>query len=263
MIKAKRSLGQHFLKDDNILRKIVGAIPEGASGADRVLEIGAGTGALTTHLLERFNQVTAVEVDSRAVEHLQTRFPDLDVMQRDVLDVKLSELPGSDSGLNIVGNLPYNITSPILFQMLDHSRYVSSAVLLIQEEVARRLIAEPRTKDYGILTVQHQVMADVEYLFKVSRNVFQPRPKVDSAVVRITYTHPELPCSLSAFKRVVRTGFNQRRKKLSNALKPTINGKEGMDKLKEHIDLTRRAEELSPNEYVKMTQIVEEYDILT
>ncbi|GAA5522108.1 16S rRNA (adenine(1518)-N(6)/adenine(1519)-N(6))-dimethyltransferase RsmA [Aliifodinibius salicampi] len=256
-IRPKKSLGQHFLKDENIINKIVDAIP--AQKGDRVIEVGAGTGALTRVLSDRFSDLLAVELDERAVEVLQQRFKDVEIYQQNVLDLDWEDISVGKSKTHVVGNLPYYITSQILFSLLENRSVLAGAILMMQKEVAERLIADIRTKDYGILSVQTQLMSTPEILFPVSRNCFNPQPNVDSAMVKLTFDKGKLNCSDKNLKTVVRTAFNQRRKKLSNALKPII----PKDQLPEGFDFDKRAEAWPPSIYEKLTDYFEQNGILT
>ena len=249
MIRPKQSLGQNFLQDPNIVRKIVGAVR--APRDAHVVEIGAGQGALTEELQAKYPRFTAIEIDERAVKHLRDRFPDTDVRHEDILEVDWDVLAREHhAALYVVGNLPYNITSQILFGVLDARDIVREAVLMMQREVAERLVAEPRTKAYGILSVQTQTLSEPELLFTVSPNVFYPRPDVTSAVVRLTLRAPEPDgFDVAFFRKVVRAAFNQRRKTLRNSLSAWTRemgielpgGREN-----------QRAEELSPREFVEL-----------
>ncbi len=254
-LKPKKSLGQHFLRDSNIARKIVNSVE--AADDDRVVEIGPGTGALTVPLAEKFPDLHVFEVDPRSVEVIGGMCPGVVIHPISFLDADLGSLRQDITGnLVIVGNLPYYITSPILFRVLDQGMLFSQAVFMIQKEVADRLAARPRTKEYGILSVQAQVLGKIELLFPVSRQVFQPPPKVESAVIsyragneRYPRSADDLPVTLDCFKRVVRTAFQQRRKKLSNALKPLFGGE-----FPDGFDAGRRAEELEPPEFVALAE---------
>lgn len=257
MFRPKKSLGQHFLTDPNIIDKIADSIPAGEGS--RVIEIGPGTGTLTEALLERFEELRAVELDQRAVEVLREKFPDLPVYRQDVLETDWESLSAGKSRTHVVGNLPYYITSQILFALLDARQYLADATLMMQKEVARRLVADIRTKEYGILSVQTQLMSSPEILFDVSRNCFRPPPKVDSAVMRLVFDRGPLACSDAHLKSVVRTAFNQRRKKLSNALKPLVDKED----LPEGFDYDKRAEAWPPELYEKLTATLEEGGILT
>ncbi len=250
-IRPKKSLGQHFLQDENILRKI--ALCTQAKPSDRIIEIGPGEGALTQLLLQLSEDVLAVEVDGRAAEWLRDRFPALNLREEDFMKVPLSDLlkPGPDNV--VAGNIPYNITSPILFKLLDAGPVYRRAVLLMQKEVAERLVAGPGSKQYGILSVQTQLLASVKYEFSVSRHVFFPKPKVESAVISLEPLAGPLEVPLSQLKQVVRTSFNQRRKKLSNSLKPLFSE---LDITDVDFNLDLRPDQLQPSQFVELTQKV-------
>jgi 16S rRNA (adenine1518-N6/adenine1519-N6)-dimethyltransferase len=256
-ITPKKSLGQHFLTDRNIIKKIAGAVT--APEDHCVIELGAGTGALTGALIERFNEVQAVEIDTRAAEVLQEQYPRLPIHCRDMLAIDWSSLSAGKRKTHVVGNLPYNITSPVLFMLLENRRLLADAVIMMQREVAERLTADIRTKDYGILSVQTQLMSSPEALFPVSRRCFSPPPRVESMVVRLVFDKDELGCSDGQLKTVVRTAFNQRRKKLSNALERVASKKDQPD----GFDFSKRAEAWPPQEYEKLTIQLTENGILT
>jgi 16S rRNA (adenine1518-N6/adenine1519-N6)-dimethyltransferase len=250
----KKSLGQHFLVDGNIIRKIVGSLTP--QPGDQVVEIGPGTGALTTSLHERHPDMIAVEVDPRAIEVLKKDIPGLNILHQDVLDVDWGEVGNQESGirkLSLIGNLPYYITSPILFHVLDHRGFFREAVFMMQKEVAERLVAKPRTKEYGILSVQTQLLCRVELLFLVPPTVFRPPPKVDSAVVKLHFDGPPPDVDLAHMKKVVRMAFNQRRKKLSNAIRELLT-EENRPRVAHWLD--KRAEELTPGEFVELCQLL-------
>ncbi len=217
----KQSLGQNFLHDPNTIRKIAGALRAGAD--DPVVEIGAGTGALTELLAARHPRLVALEIDERAVKLLHRTLPEAEVRHQDVLQTDWPALAEEMGGrLHVIGNLPYNLTSPILFGLLDAKAHLAEAVLMVQKEVAERFVASTRTKAYGILSVLVQHHAEAELLFDVSPNVFYPRPEVTSAVVRLAFGKKKeseaAPVDPEALRRVVRAAFNQRRKMLRNSL---------------------------------------------
>lgn len=230
--KPRKSLGQHFLTDQEVVWRIVQAVKEEVSRAGEseaagdvpVVEIGPGTGALTRELLPECPRLCAIETDPRMVELLRrdltARHPGLQVLHRDVLRSDWREWLGS--GTVLVGNLPYYATSPILFLTLEHRRTMRAAVFMVQKEVADRITAPPGTREYGILSVQLQLLSTPVQLFDVPPGAFDPPPNVDSAVIRLRFDRPPLPCSDRALKQVVRTAFQQRRKKLSNALRPLL-----------------------------------------
>lgn len=200
-----------------------------------------------------------MELDQRAIEVLQKKFPELTVHHKNVLKVDWQDLTAGKEKTHVVGNLPYYITSQILFSLLEARHLFAEATLMMQKEVAERLVADIRTKDYGILSVQTQLMSSPEILFPVSRNCFSPPPNVDSAMVRLTFDKGDLNCSDAHLKTVVRTAFNQRRKKLSNSLKPVVDKKQQPD----GFDYDKRAEAWTPDIYEKLTARLVKDGILT
>lgn len=249
-VKAKKHLGQHFLTDENIARKIV----EGLSfeGYQNVMEVGPGMGVLTKYLLEKDQQIYLAEIDNESIEYLKNNYSKVteetfvgDFLKQDFQFTKNEQIA-------IIGNFPYNISSQILFQIVDHYELIPEMVGMFQKEVAERTAAVPRTKDYGILTVLIQAYYDTSYLFTVHENVFNPPPKVKSGVIRLTRNPKEgLSGNELLFKQIVKAGFNQRRKKLSNALK-ILNIPEA---LKTHEFMDKRAEELSVADFISFTQL--------
>lgn len=254
--RTKKSLGQHFLTDKNIIFKIIDAIV--AEKEDRIIEIGSGTGALTKWLAEKFEDLHAIELDQRAVEVLKQEIENLVIHENDVLKVKWSDMVDPKKNNVVIGNLPYYITTPILFDLLENRKLFSEAILMMQKEVAERLVANPSSKDYGILSVQTQLFCSPEILFEVSRNSFSPPPKVTSAVIKLTFDKPDLSFSDETLKTVVRTAFNQRRKKLSNSLKPVLG-----DYQPEGFNFDDRAEHWSPETYAKLSEHLEQSDRLS
>ncbi|MEM8599840.1 MAG: 16S rRNA (adenine(1518)-N(6)/adenine(1519)-N(6))-dimethyltransferase RsmA [Bacteroidota bacterium] len=253
-LRPKKSLGQHFLHDRHAIARIVAALA--AAPDDPVLEIGPGTGALTGPLAERFPRLVALEVDQRAIDVLRAELPDLDVRHADVLDADwgglAAELDADEHGLTVVGNLPYYITSPILFALLGARLHLRRAVVMMQKEVAERLVAEPRTKAYGILSVQLQLWARPSYLFTVKPGAFSPPPKVDSAVVALDFAGIDEPdADEDRLRSVVRTAFGQRRKMLRSSLKALARQAPGS--IPESMQ-TLRPEALAPSEFVTLTR---------
>lgn len=221
---AKRSLGQNFLVDENVQRKIVDAV--GAGPADTVVEIGPGHGALTRHLVDRVGRLVLVELDDHLARTLEDEYgerEDVRVVHADILAVALAELAGEGASaeeLLVVGNIPYNITTPILFHLLGRPR-PKEIVLMVQDDVAARIVADPGTKEYGALSVGVRTVAGVERLFKVGRNVFRPVPRVDSAIIRVRPIRPE-PLSgheEAVLRTLVRSAFQWRRKQLGKILR--------------------------------------------
>jgi 16S rRNA (adenine1518-N6/adenine1519-N6)-dimethyltransferase len=219
--RAKRSLGQNFLIDPNLQRKIVDAL--GAGPDDEVLEIGPGRGALTTHLDGRVGRLVLVELDDRLAADLEERFrgrPDVEVVHGDVLDVPFGRHVRDLTALRVVGNIPYNITSPIIFRLLERPR-PGCIVLMVQADVADRIAAPVGTKAYGALSVGVRSVATVERLFGVGRRSFRPAPRVDSAVIRIRPFCPERSTEgeEARLRRLVRATFQWRRKQLGKTLR--------------------------------------------
>ena len=199
---AKKQFGQHFLTDDNIIQKIADAIP--AKKGDRVIEIGPGTGSLTEALVDRYEDLLAVELDQRAIEVLEHKFDDLNIHHENVLEVDWEQLSIGKERTHVVGNLPYYITSQILFSLLEQRAFLSDALLMMQKEVAERIVSDIRSKQYGILSVQTQLMCSPEIMFPVSRHCFKPQPNVESAVIKLTFDKQDLSCSDKHLKTVVR-----------------------------------------------------------
>ena len=251
-VTPKKGLGQHFLKDLNIARKIVGSI-EYHQTAD-ILEIGPGTGMLTQYLLEnkKFNTY-CIEIDRESVLYLKSRFPELgeNLIEGDFLKTNLSDL--FSEPLVITGNFPYYISSQIFFKILDYKNIVNEVVCMVQKEVADRICAAPGSKTYGILSVLLQAYYQTTSLFTVNPSVFIPPPKVKSTVIRLTRNdRTELGCDPVLFRQVVKTGFNQRRKVLRNSLKSILNGVDPDEAM-----FQMRPEQLSVIQFVKLTQIIE------
>ncbi len=253
----RKRLGQHFLIDPNLIRKIVTLAD--LQYEDSVCEIGPGGGALTGLLCQAAKQVLALEVDPRMVEFLKTElaeYPNLNVEEQDALKYPFEQLPPSTI---VVANLPYNISTPIMFRLLESQQHISRMVLMVQQEVAQRLVAKPGSnKDYGVLSVMVQHLADVTFGFKVSRKCFRPVPDVDSAVVRINIRtgHSENAGDLAHFQRVVRAAFGQRRKTLMNAFRAAKISDESLEAVQDGtgISFTRRAETLSVQEFRALAQ---------
>ena len=261
-VRAKKRLGQHFLKDEDIASQIVSSLSNKKSYT-KVLEIGPGMGVLTKYLLqEKEFETTVIDIDRESVSYLQERFPELGnrIISGDFLRLNLND--HFKGPLAIIGNFPYNISSQILFKVLENRDKVPVVVGMFQKEVAERIAAPPKNKTYGILSVFMQAFYDVEYLFTVHENVFNPPPKVKSAVLRfIRNSTSRLDCNEALFFRVVKTGFNQRRKTLRNALKSLLTEykifqEDGVDLIK-HDYFNKRAEELSVTQFIELTNLIE------
>jgi 16S rRNA (adenine1518-N6/adenine1519-N6)-dimethyltransferase len=250
-VRAKKHLGQHFLNDENIAFNIVNALNEKCQTPD-ILEVGPGMGVLTKYLLQNTNFKTwAIDLDKESIAYLQTHYPQLEnrLLEADFLALNFDNYFKDE--FSLVGNFPYNISSQIVFTLIDKRHKIPLMVGMFQKEVAERLGAKPRTKDYGILSVITQAYFDVEYLFTVPETVFTPPPKVKSGVVRLMRKNTELGCDPKKFKQVVKLAFNQRRKKLSNAINSLVQDK---SLITEFAD--KRAEELSVQDFVRLTIIL-------
>ncbi len=249
-VRAKKSLGQHFLTDLNIARKICDSLEGGGS----VLEVGPGMGVLTQFLLQRTDiTLHAAEIDTESVAYLKNHYPQLTerLVEGDFLQLDLRAM--FPDGVRVIGNFPYNISSQIFFKVLENRDIVPECVGMIQREVAQRIATKPGSREYGILSVLLQAWYDIEYLFTVNETVFSPPPKVKSAVIRLARNSvAKLECDETLFVRVVKAAFNQRRKMLRNALRAAFGDFDG----KEHPYFTRRAEQLSVAEFVELTNFV-------
>lgn len=252
-VKAKKHLGQHFLRDENIAKKIADTLTQ--KGYNKVLEIGPGMGVLTKYLLEKDFSTYVIEIDTESVEYLQANYLNLvpRIIEKDFLKYDLSEVFNKES-FAIIGNFPYNISSQIVFKTLEMRAQIPEFSGMFQKEVAQRICEKEGSKTYGILSVLVQAFYNAEYLFTVSPNVFNPPPKVDSGVLRlIRKDNFSLPCDEALFFRVVKTAFQQRRKTLRNSLK-TFNLS---DNLKANVIFGKRPEQLSVDSFIELTKLIE------
>ncbi|MDV7186329.1 16S rRNA (adenine(1518)-N(6)/adenine(1519)-N(6))-dimethyltransferase RsmA [Lutibacter sp. TH_r2] len=252
-VRAKKHLGQHFLKDENIAKKIADTLTE--KGYKNVLEIGPGMGVLTKYLLQKPFTTHVIEIDTESVEYLQSHYLNLAnrIISKDFLKINISDFFG-DEQLAITGNFPYNISTQIVFKTLENKEQIAEFTGMFQKEVAQRICEKPGTKAYGILSVLTQAFYTAEYLFTVPPSVFNPPPKVDSGVLRlIRKENYSIPVSEKMFYRVVKTAFQQRRKTLRNSLK-TLNLS---DSLREDSIFGKRPEQLSVQEFISLTSKIE------
>jgi len=258
-VRAKKHLGQHFLKDEAIARSIGDTLT--LKNYDRVLEIGPGMGVLTKYLIEKNIKVTAMDIDTESIAYLNSVFKEkyapseenFRVVEADFLNIDLTDFFGQNQ-FAVTGNFPYNISTQIVFKALEWRKQIPEFTGMFQKEVAQRICEKEGSKTYGILSVLVQAFYEAEYLFTVPPSVFNPPPKVDSGVLRlIRKENYALPCNEKLFFNVVKTGFNQRRKTLRNSLKAM----QLSDKLKEDSIFDKRPEQLSVSQFIELTQKIE------
>lgn len=255
LVKPKKFLGQHFLKDLQVAQDIADTVD--ACPSLPILEVGPGMGVLTQFLLKKERPVKVVELDFESVAFLRENFSIMgeNIIEQDFLKMDLSQLFGGQPFV-LTGNYPYNISSQIFFKMLDYKDLIPCCTGMIQKEVAERIAAGPGSKTYGILSVLIQAWYHVEYLFTVHEHVFNPPPKVKSAVIRMTRNETsELGCDEKLFKQIVKTTFNQRRKTLRNSISPIL-GKD--NPLSSDPIFNKRPEQLSVQEFIDLTNRVQQ-----
>jgi len=256
-VQPKKNLGQHFLKDEGIARRIAESLT--GEGYNTVLEIGPGMGVLTTFLIERgFPDFRVIEIDNESVHFLQANFPDLkNIIRGDFLSMDIdSEFPEK---IGIIGNFPYNISTQILFKVLKNREKVVEVAGMLQKEVAERICAGPGSKTYGIMSVLLQAFYSAEYLFTVSEHVFSPPPKVKSGVIRLVRNDVKnLDCDEVLFFRVVKACFNQRRKTLRNSVRAAFELKRD-----DYHEFGNRPEQLSVAQFVELTRWIDENRIIS
>ena len=253
LYKPKKFLGQNFLVDDNISRKIVKQLD--IKESDTILEIGPGQGALTKHLAGVCKKYIAVEIDSEICNSLKEKYGKGKFINEDFLKFDLNQFK---KPIKIVGNLPYNIASEILFKLFDHREKITISILMVQKEFAQRLVAKPHSKAYGILAVQTQAFSEPEILFNVPPTVFFPKPKVNSSVIKLNFSNENYEIlSRELFKRLVRSAFGKRRKILKNSLEDLFEElKLDFDDFDLFFDFSKRAENLNVEGYVQLSNII-------
>jgi 16S rRNA (adenine1518-N6/adenine1519-N6)-dimethyltransferase len=265
-VRAKKSLGQNFLVDPNYQRKIIDALQ--LREEDELIEIGPGTGAITQHMVGKVRRFIAIELDDQLAAALRDRYadvPSFHLVHQDVMAVPFAELTANIETVKVVGNIPYNITSPLLFKLLDRAVRPASIVFMVQKEVADRIVAPPGDKEFGALTVGVQAVATAERLFVVPKGAFRPVPKVDSAVVRIV---PHRPFLLNEkeetdLRALTRAAFAMRRKQFQKILRSAAGYElraEDVKKLERRTsrDLTVRPEALAPSQFVELSRTLRE-----
>ena len=251
-IKAKKRLGQHFLRDQNVIDKILELIMDNCDKDHPILEVGPGEGILTKSLNDHFSDFKAVEIDKDVIPHLSLFMKPGTIIHDDFLQLPIEEIfPGS---FNLVGNFPYNISSQIIFKMLDHVEKVPLMIGMFQKEVAKRICGNPGNKDFGILSLRTQVFYEAELLFEIGPEAFDPPPKVDSAIIMLKRKKDlSMDCEPKTYNMIIKASFQQRRKKLRNTLKPYLND----------LDLEilhKRPEQLSVSDFINIAQIIDKQD---
>ncbi len=255
MLPPLKRFGQHFLTDKNIINKIVEEINPVAE--DHIIEIGPGRGAITEFLFSRSGKYTAFEIDRGSADVLKKKFQAIEIIQQDFLKTDLINYIDNQSGTTrVVGNIPYNITSPIIYKLLNYRNYIGDAALLMQDEAAKRFFSGPGNGNYGIIPVLLDIICEKKYCFKVSPNVFYPKPKVNSALIRLFFNKtPISDYRYAILYNFLRTIFNERRKTLKNSLRNSIFGDCDLNAL--GIDITKRPEQTTPEEYLEIARKIE------
>lgn len=254
-VKPKKFLGQHFLKDLQIAKDIADTLDDFPDVP--VIEVGPGMGVLTQYLIEKNRDITVVELDRESIPYLNEHFPSLKgcIVEADFLKLKLTDIYSDQ--FCVIGNYPYNISSQIFFKVLDYKNNIPCCSGMLQKEVAERIAAKPGNKTYGILSVLLQAWYDIEYLFTVSEKVFDPPPRVKSAVIKLVRNDRQsLDCDEKLFKTVIKTSFNQRRKTLRNSMKPIL-GKDNAAYKDPIFD--KRPEQLSVSEFEYLTNLTTKF----
>ena len=253
-IKPLKRFGQNYIQDKNVLLKIISEF--NPQPKDKIIEIGPGHGALTKLLLEKVNNLTAIEIDTRVIGTLQKLSSNIKIVNDDFLKIDLNSIYKNDNKkIRIIGNIPYNITSSIIFKLIDNNEIISDAVFMVQHEVAKRMTGIKGTKDYGIFSIIINYFCEVNYCFKVSRNVFHPKPNVDSAVVHLRFkSNKEDYLVQKTFIKVVKASFGNRRKMLRNSLSNSIFKDLNFSNCK--IDLSKRAENLDIKDFIRLSKFI-------
>lgn len=261
-VRPKKALGQHFLKDLKIAKRIADSLDsrffsDVNSNKGLVLEIGPGTGVLTQYLIERYDiDLFLSEIDTESIDYLNLNYPTISdrIIEGDFLKIDISSY--FNSSFSVIGNFPYNISSQIFFKLLDYKDSVPQIVCMLQKEVAERLASKPGNKSYGILSVLLQAWYELEYLFTVDEGAFNPPPKVKSGVIRLVRnSRKELGCDYALFKSIIKATFNQRRKTIRNSIKAVAN----IVECSTHPLMSKRPEQLSVDEFIELTKLIESH----
>lgn len=252
-VKALKKFGQNYLIDKNIVKKLIS--PLELISTSSVIEIGPGKGFITNELCEIVESPIGIEIDSRVIADLKTNYPKLEVIEKDFIKVNLGEL-SCKPPLKIIGNIPFNLTGNILFKLLDEKDIISDVSLIIPFDIAKRMIAQKRTKEYGILTVLFNYFSTTKIITKVSRNVFLPRPNLYAAIIHINFNKTEKKeINKNTFIKVVKASFGNRRKTLNNSLRNSIFT--NCDFTNINLDMSKRAEELEVEDFLNLTEYIQ------
>jgi len=254
-IKPLKKFGQNYLVDKNTILKMINVLELNLK--DSVIEIGPGKGSITSELTKQLSKLVAIEIDTRVIDELNSKFNNLILLNSDFIKLKLSELKNTlDFPTKIIGNIPFNLTGSILFKLLEEKELVSETVLLMPYDIAKRMIAKKRTKEYGILTILFGYFSSTKLVYKVSKNVFVPKPNIESAIVHIKFDKNEYPdVDKQTFIRIVKASFGNRRKTLKNSLGNSIFKDYDFSNL--GISLQKRAEELEVEDFLELTKYIQ------
>lgn len=257
IIKPLKKFGQNFLIDQNIVHKLIEQLD--LCYDDFVIEIGPGQGAITKVLCNRVNNLVAIEIDSRVIDYLNSKFNNLKLINADIRNIKFSNfITDSSRKIKIIGNIPFNLTGDILFKLIEEKQNISDASLIIPFDIAKRIIAKPNSKEYGILTVIFNYFSNVSLIRKVSKNVFLPKPNIDAAILHINFFKEENPnIDKKLFIQVVKAAFGNRRKTLLNSLRNSIFKNCNFNNFQ--TQLSKRAEDLNISDFIKLTEEIQFY----
>lgn len=256
--KPLKKFGQNYLVDKNTILKFVNSFEPKID--DHLIEIGPGRGAITTELTSRTKLLTAIEIDNRIIGELSEKFPQVNFINDDIIKIDLSKILNPDYKYRVIGNIPFNLTSPIFFKLIHNRNYFIDASFIIQLEVAQRIIAKPNSKNYGILSVLLNYFAEVNLKFVISPNAFYPKPKVNSAVIKLDFNKKlDDNLDIHLFTKVVKASFGNRRKTLKNSLNNSIF--KSCNFLEFDLDFSKRAENLTITDYVNLTQFIQKQNL--
>ncbi len=254
-IKPLKRFGQNYLTDKNTIIKMVDVLS--LTPNDSVVELGPGKGSITEELLKRLKKLVAIEIDSRVIESLQNKFPNLYLIEKDFTKIKFSNLTTTiQYPIKIIGNIPFNLTGEVLFKSIYEKDVISDVVILMPYDIAKRIVAKKGTKEYGILTILFTYFSTAKLVYKVSRNVFFPKPNIESAIVHIKFDKKENKnIDRELFIKVVKASFGNRRKTLKNSLSNSIFNNCDFSKIE--LSLSKRAEELNVKDFIKLTEYIQ------